>query len=81
MLQWAARNPRQITTQNINGDRGKHEDGAYPKTPVTMHPRPVRTWIGLAFIAFIAAISLEIVLTARHFVLSDIKRIRGGAQA
>jgi hypothetical protein len=60
----AAWNPRQVSTQNVDGDRRKHEDRAYPKAPVTMHSPPVRAWIGFASVA---AVSFEIVLVSCHF--------------
>ena len=58
-------NPRQIATQDINGERRSHEDGAYPEAPVTMHPSPIRTGIGLTPVA---AISFQVVLATCHFV-------------
>jgi hypothetical protein len=58
-------NPRQIATQNIDSERGSHEDSAYPEAPVTMHPPPVRTGIGLTPVA---AISFLIVFASCHFV-------------
>jgi len=44
-------NPRQIATQNINSERGSHQNSANPETPVTMHPSPVRAGIGLTTVA------------------------------
>ena len=58
-------NPRQITTQNVDSERGRHEDSANPKAPVTVHPSPIRTGIGFTATA---AISFEVVLASRHFV-------------
>jgi hypothetical protein len=58
-------NPRQIATQNIDSERGSHEDRAYPKAPVTMHPSPIRAGIGLTPVA---AISFHVVLASCHFV-------------
>jgi hypothetical protein len=46
--------PRQITRQNVDSQRGSHEDSAYPEAPVTMHASPVRAWIGLTRVATIA---------------------------
>jgi hypothetical protein len=57
-------NPRQIATQNVDSERGSHEDGAYPETPVTMHPSPVGTRIWLTPGALI---SFMVVLTSSHF--------------
>jgi len=65
----AIRNPCQITTQNIDCERGSHEDSTYPEAPVTMHPSPVRTWIGFACAT---AIPLEVVLASSHlFPITD----------
>ena len=58
-------NPRQIATQNVDSERGRHENSAYPEAPVTMHPSPIGTGIGLAPVA---AISFQVVLASCHFV-------------
>ena len=63
MVRLAARNPSEVTTQNINRDGGKHKDCANPEAPVTMHTPPIGARIGLATIA---AISFEVVLAAGH---------------
>lgn len=57
-------NPRQIAAQNIDGDRGSHEDCAYPEAPVTMHTPPVRPWIGFACAV---AVSFGIVPVSSHY--------------
>jgi hypothetical protein len=57
--------PSQIAAQNIDCERGSHEDSAYPEAPITMHPPPVRTGIGLPTVV---AIALHVVLASRHFV-------------
>lgn len=59
----AMRNPRQIATQNIDRERGSHEDSAYPKAPIKMHAPPVRT--GTRFTA-LAAVSFSVVFASRH---------------
>ena len=58
-------NPRQIATQNVDCERGGHEDSANPEAPVTMHPSPVRTGIGFAGAV---AVSLRVVLVSCQFV-------------
>ena len=58
-------NPGQIATQNIDRERRRHEDCAYPEAPVTMHPSPVRTGIGFAGAV---AVSLRVVLVSCQFV-------------
>jgi hypothetical protein len=58
-------NPRQIATENVDSERGCHEDSAYPEAPVTMHASPIRAGIGLTAVA---AISFQIVLASSHFV-------------
>ena len=59
----AAWNPRQIATQNVDGESGSHEDSAYPEAPVTMHSSPVRT--GIRFAVF-TTISLTVMLASGH---------------
>ena len=59
----AARNPRQIAAQHVNSDRGKHEDGAYPEAPVSMHAPPVRPGIGLTNVV---TVSLMVVFASSH---------------
>jgi len=71
MLQWAAWNPRQITTQNVNSECGKHEGGANPEAPVTMHSSPV--WARIRLATF-AAVSFAVVFAARHICLQSTKR-------
>jgi hypothetical protein len=56
-------NPRQVATQNVDSERGSHEDNAYPEAPVTMHPPPVRASIGLTPVA---TISFQIVFATGH---------------
>ena len=56
--------PRQIATQNIDSERGSHEDCAYPKAPVTMHAPPVRAGIGFASAV---AVSFGVVLVSSHY--------------
>jgi hypothetical protein len=63
MSRQAPWNPCQIPTQNVNRECRKHEDCSCPEAPVTMHPSPVRTGIGLAPVA---AISFLIVLASGH---------------
>ncbi len=63
-------NPRQIATQNIDSERGGHKDSAYPEAPVSMHPPPVRPWIGFASAV---AVSFGVVPVSGHcFSLSDV---------
>jgi hypothetical protein len=57
--------PSQIAAQNIDCERGSHEDSAYPEAPVTMHPSPVRARIRFAVFS---TISLTVVLASSHFV-------------
>jgi hypothetical protein len=65
-LVWmAARNPGQVSTQNVNGERRSHEHGAHPETPVAMHAPPVRTRVWLAGIA---TISFGVMLASSHLV-------------
>jgi hypothetical protein len=62
-------NPRQIAAQNIDGERGSHEDGSYPEAPVTMHPSPVRAGIGFANAV---AVAFGVMLVSSHcFSISD----------
>ena len=56
-------NPCQVATQNVDSERGSHEDSAYPEAPVAMHPSPVRARIGLTSVA---TISFQIVLAPCH---------------
>jgi hypothetical protein len=63
MARHAARNPRQVPAQNVNGNSRNHKDCASPKAPVTMHTPPVRAWIRLATIA---AISFAVVFASGH---------------
>ena len=63
MVRLAARNPSEVSTQNINGDGGKHKDCANPEAPITVHTPPIGARIGLAIIA---AISFEVVLVSGH---------------
>ena len=63
MVRLAAWNPSEVSTQNINGDGGKHKDGANQEAPVTMHTPPIGARIGLAMIA---TLSFEVVLVAGH---------------
>ena len=58
-------NPRQIAAQNIDCERGGHENSANPEAPVAMHPSPVRTGIGFAGAV---AVSLRVVLVSCQFV-------------
>ena|ERR1017187_4252768 len=68
----AARNPRQVAAQNVNGERGKHEDGAYPEAPVAMHASPVWARVGLANLV---AISFVVVFAPGHlFSISALSR-------
>jgi hypothetical protein len=66
----AARNPRKVSTQNVNGDSGNHEDRANPEAPVIMHTPPV--WAGVR-LATIAAISFMIVFASGHHFSISIK--------
>jgi hypothetical protein len=72
-------NPRQVSTQNIDGYRSDHEDCADPEAPVTMHSPPVRARIRLA--AF-AAVSFVVVLASGHFfsISASYSRLRKIAQ-
>jgi hypothetical protein len=65
MARQAARNPSQVSTQDVNGDSRDHEDRAYPEAPVTMHAPPVRAWVRLAIIA---AISFGVVFASGHLI-------------
>jgi hypothetical protein len=56
-------NPRQIAAQNIDGERGSHEDRSYPEFPVTVHTPPVRTW---GWLAVVTAVSFGIVPVTSH---------------
>ena len=65
----ATRNPRQIAAQNIDSERGRHEDGAYPEAPVTMHAPPVRPRI---WFANAVTVPFGVVLVSCHcFSISD----------
>jgi hypothetical protein len=70
----AARNPRKVSTQNVNGDSGNHEDRADPEAPVIMHTPPV--WAGIWFTT-IAAISFAIVLASGHLFSISKKSAQG----
>jgi hypothetical protein len=59
----AARNPRQVSTQDVDSDSRNHEDCADPEAPVTMHTPPV--WARIRF-ATIAAISFAVVFASGH---------------
>ena len=60
----AARNPRQVSAENIDGDRGKHQDCAHPEAPVTMHAPPIRARIWLTTVV---AVSFGVVPVSGHF--------------
>jgi len=63
-MSWQASwNPRQVSTQNVDGDSHYHEDCADPEAPVTMHTPPV--WAGIR-LTTITAISFEVVFAAGH---------------
>jgi hypothetical protein len=68
-----ARNPRQVSSQNVNSERRKHEDRAYPEAPVGVHAPPVRTGIGFTAVA---AYSFVVVLIPRQFLLLDAECMR-----
>jgi hypothetical protein len=53
--------PCQVAAENVNGDRRKHKDRAYPEAPVTMHTLPVRAGFGFAAVA---TVSLMVVLAS-----------------
>jgi hypothetical protein len=57
--------PCQVAAENVNRERGSHEEGTDPEPPVTMHALPVRAGLGLTAVA---AISFMIVLASSHFV-------------
>jgi hypothetical protein len=57
------RHPGKVAAQNVNGERCSHKQCTDPKTPVAMHPPPVRTGIGLTLIA---AVSFVIMLAPCH---------------
>jgi hypothetical protein len=61
----AARNPRQVSIQDFDGERYKHESCTNPEAPVTVHAPPIRPWIRLARVA---AIALRIVPVSGHFL-------------
>ena len=58
-------NPRQIATENVDGQGRSHENRSYPEAPVTMHAPPI--WTRTRFAA-VAAISFMVVLVSCHFV-------------
>ena len=58
-------NPRQVATQDVDGERGGHEDSTNPEAPVTMHPSPVRAGSGFAGSV---AVSLRVVLISCQLV-------------
>ncbi len=60
----AVRNPSQVAAENVNSERGRHEERTDPEPPVTMNTLPVRA--GLGFTA-VAAVSFMIVLASGHF--------------
>jgi hypothetical protein len=55
--------PSQVAAQNIDCDRRGHKEGAYPETPVAVHPMPVRT---RARLTMFATFSLGIVFVSGH---------------
>src|ERR1700722_9515521 len=61
----AARKPRQVLAQNVYRDRGRHEDGTHPETPITMHALPIGTRPNFSVVA---TISFVIVSPSSHFV-------------
>ena len=68
-LPMAIWNPRQFATQNIDSERGSHEDSAYPEAPVTMHTPPVRPRIGFA-----SAVTVPfgvVLISSHYFSISD----------
>jgi hypothetical protein len=74
MARQAARNPRKVSTQNVDSNSGNHEGRADPEAPVTMHTPPVWAGIGLATIA---AISFAVVSASGHlFSISKISAQR-----
>ena len=54
MPRYAAWNPRQVSSENVDCERRCHEDRSYPESPVTMHTPPVRPWIGFTAAATIS---------------------------
>jgi ribosomal protein L16/L10AE len=56
-------NPRQVATKHIDRQSRSHQNRAYPETPVTMHPPPVRTRIWLTGVV---AIPFKVVLASSH---------------
>jgi hypothetical protein len=58
-----ARDPCQVTAQNVDGESSGHEECAYPEAPVVVHPLPVRS--GARFPMF-AAFSFVIVPISGH---------------
>ena len=64
-LPMAIWNPRQFATQNIDSERGSHEDSAYPEAPVTMHAPPVRPWI---WFASAVTVPFGVVLVSSHYL-------------
>ena len=63
----AARDQRQVTTHNKDGERHCHQERAYPEAPVAMHPMPIGTWVRLTVVA---AMSFVEVLVSCH-IASD----------
>jgi len=68
LLGMAARHPRQVAAQYINGERAGHKERSDPEAPVAVHPSPVRARIGLAVVA---AVSFRIVLVSSHLFSVD----------
>jgi hypothetical protein len=75
MAHHAARNPRKVSTQNIDCDSRNHEDYADPEAPVTMHPPPVwaRIWL-----TTIAAIAFTVVFASGHLssILKNPRKVK-----
>jgi hypothetical protein len=63
LLRVPAWNPREIAAENVDRERSRHKDRAYPEAPVTMHTPPVRAGFGFTFVA---AVSFVVVLASGH---------------
>lgn len=67
----AARDQRQVITQNEDDERYGHKQHAHPEAPVAMHPMPV--WAGVLF-TMVATISFVVVPVSCHFAFLCIVR-------
>jgi hypothetical protein len=58
-----ARDPRKVSAQYVNRERGKQHERAHPEAPIEVHAPPIGTWIGLTVFA---AVAFEIVFVSGH---------------